>query len=81
MPSATCPAVTSPDTKSHALYGLSAVNTPSLEGVAATAPNLHDRSAGTLRDVLETSRLGQMGDTSSLNDEEFDALVAYLETL
>jgi YVTN family beta-propeller protein len=66
------------DGRHHTMYGLDSVNTPSLRGIAATAPYLHDGSAPTLRDVLESARGGEMGNTSSLSDSEMDALEAYL---
>ncbi len=69
------------DNLSHALYGLADVNTPTLVGIAATAPYLHDGSAPTLRAVLETARAGQMGDASMLTDNDLDDLEAYLRSL
>lgn len=69
------------DNASHDLYGLQQVNTPTLRGIAATAPYLHDGSAPTLRELLERSRNGDMGDTSSLDEHEMDALEAYLRNL
>ncbi len=55
-------------------------DTPSLSGVAATPPYLHDGSALTLRGVLEATR-GKMGDISSLSSDDEDALVEYLRSL
>jgi cytochrome c peroxidase len=69
------------DQNSHPLYGLEAVDTPSLTGVAVTAPYLHDGRAATLRDVLETAREGAMGDASMLSEQDLDDLEAYLRTL
>ncbi|HMV68288.1 MAG TPA: hypothetical protein PKA64_15680 [Myxococcota bacterium] len=60
------------------LFGLDAVNVPPLAGIAATAPYLHDGSAATLRDVLERSRDGSMGDTSGLSERQMLALETYL---
>ncbi|HMG21547.1 MAG TPA: hypothetical protein VK607_09535, partial [Kofleriaceae bacterium] len=57
-----------------------AFDTPSLSGVAASAPYLHDGSAPTLHDVLERTR-GTMGDISSLSPGEEAALVEYLRSL
>jgi DNA-binding beta-propeller fold protein YncE len=57
------------------------VDTPTLTGIDATAPYLHDGSAPNLRAVLERVRDGSMGDTSGLSDDDMDALVAYLRTL
>ncbi|MCB9785833.1 MAG: c-type cytochrome [Deltaproteobacteria bacterium] len=55
-------------------------NTPSLRGLWYTAPYLHNGKADTLYDVLEQTA-GTMGATSQLEDDEIDALVAYLLTL
>lgn len=73
------PALT--DGENHLVHGTRATNTPSLRGIAATAPYLHDGQLPTLRDVLLWSRSGAMGDTSSLSDAELDALEAYLRSL
>lgn len=54
-------------------------DTPSLDGLADTAPYLHDGSAATLREVLERTA-GRMGDARSLTDAERDDLVAYLRS-
>jgi cytochrome c peroxidase len=56
-------------------------NTPTLVGIAATPPYFHDGSAATLRDVLEASRDGGMGDTSMLSNAELDDLEAFLRSL
>ncbi|MCB9688757.1 MAG: c-type cytochrome [Alphaproteobacteria bacterium] len=69
------------DNDFHDMFGLKHVNTPTLVGVAATAPYLHDGSAPDLRTLMLRVRDGSMGDTSSLSDHELDALVAYLESL
>lgn len=55
-------------------------DTPSLLGIADSAPYLHDGSAATLRDVLDKTR-GTMGDISSLSESQTDALIAYLRSL
>jgi cytochrome c peroxidase len=55
-------------------------DTPSLSGVASTPPYLHDGSAATLRDVLESTR-GRMGDITMLSDDELADLVEYLRSL
>jgi len=69
------------DNNSHQLYGSLPTQTPTLRGVSASAPYLHDGSEPTLRDLLERVRDGSMGDTSSLSDREMDALEAYLKSL
>ncbi len=58
-----------------------ATNTPTLRGIATTAPYLHDGSAATLLEVLRLSDAGGMGSTAGLTDAERGELVAYLETL
>lgn len=61
-----------------AMRGFDRISVPALQGIAATAPYFHDGSAATLRDVLDRSRNGSMGDTSSLDEEEMRALELYL---
>lgn len=61
-----------------AMFGLAQVNVPGLQGVAATAPYLHDGSSQTLRDLLIRVRDGSMGNTSSLDERELLALETYL---
>lgn len=65
----------------HDLYGLEHVDTPQLVGIAATPPYLHDGSAATLRDVLESAAAREMGDTSGLSPSEMDDLEAFLRSL
>ncbi|MEZ4322125.1 MAG: c-type cytochrome [Myxococcota bacterium] len=69
------------DNRHYDMLGLTQVNTPTLLGVAASAPYFHDGRAATLADVLEWSRNGQMGDTSMLSDAEMSDLEAYLRSL
>lgn len=69
------------DNLPHDLYGLTGVDTPTLNGIAATAPYLHDGSAATLRDVLIGATAAGMGDTSMLSSSEMDDLEAYLRSL
>ncbi len=58
------------------------LDTPSLLGVWATPPYLHDGSAATLRDVLTTANANdQHGFTSSLNAQQVDQLVAFLQQI
>ena len=59
-----------------------AFDTPSLRGVWATAPYLHDGSAPTLRDVLTTNNpKDRHGKTSQLSATEIDDLVNFLLSL
>ena len=60
---------------------LAGLDTPSLLGVWASAPYLHDGSAATLRDVLTRDTGDRHGRTSDLTDDEIDDLVAYLLAL
>jgi mono/diheme cytochrome c family protein len=69
------------DQQPHDLYGLGQVDTPSLIGVAASAPYLHDGSAPTLRAVLEGATAAGMGDLSGLSEADLSDLEAYLRTL
>jgi YVTN family beta-propeller protein len=58
------------------------LNTPSLLGLARTAPYLHDGSATSLKDRFVQGRLSNKhGTTSQLSDAELDDLVEYLRTL
>lgn len=58
------------------------IDTPSLIGLAATAPYFHDGSAASLRAVLlENGSIHGMGTASDLEPRQLDDLVAYLETL
>lgn len=55
-------------------------DTPTLRGVYATAPYLHDGSAPTLEDVVK--RAGdEHGHTSDLSDKEIGDLVSYLKQI
>jgi hypothetical protein len=69
------------DPNRYALYDLDAVNPPSLLGVAVSAPYLHDGRASTLEQVLETTDIGMMGDTSMLTEAEKADLLAFLRSL
>lgn len=58
------------------------LNTPSLLGLARSAPYLHDGSALTLKARIMTGKnANQHGKTSSLTDAEVDDLVSYLKAL
>ena len=70
---------TSGDRLGAALVG---IDTPTLLGVWATAPYLHDGRADTLRAVLTTHNVDDRhGRTSHLTATEIDDLVAYLRSL
>ncbi len=58
------------------------LNTPSLLGLARSAPYLHDGSAQTLKErILQTRFTDQHGKTSQLKDSEIDDLVEFLRML
>ncbi|HVG56988.1 MAG TPA: hypothetical protein VNA24_00430 [Hyalangium sp.] len=58
------------------------LNTPSLLGLARSAPYLHDGSAQTIKErLLQTRRTDQHGKTSILSDPELDDLVEFLRVL
>ncbi len=61
---------------------LDKVNTPSLIGLAASAPYYHDGSAPSLRAlVLGNATVRGMGNMQNLDEKEVDELIAFLETL
>ncbi len=62
------------------MFGLDAVTTPALTGIATTAPYLHDGRAETLAEVLDLAD-GEMGDTTGLSASERADLEAYLRSL
>ncbi len=71
------------DRQSHALSGtLATVDTPSLVGLAASAPYYHDGSAATLEALLADRGLVHgMAEVSDLTATQITDLVAFLETL
>ena len=61
---------------------LTGIDTPTLRGVWATAPYLHDGSAPTLLDVLTTANpTNAHGATSGLTSTQINQLVAYLNQI
>ena len=70
------------DERDNAAVRQRGLNTPSLLGVARSAPYLHDGSAATLKDrLLKTRFTNQHGKTAQLTDAELDDLVEYLRIL
>ncbi len=69
------------DNEAYDLYGLEQVRTPSLVGIAATAPYLHNGTASSIRMVLDWSRNQAMGDTSSLSESEMNDLEQFVLSL
>ncbi len=57
------------------------VDTPTLRGIAATAPYLHDGSAGTLEALMLVSDAGLMGDTSAMTAGQKADLISFLRSL
>ena len=69
-----------PSSGSRAGGPLDGLDTPTLHGLWATAPYLHDGSAPSLRDVLTTANPdGRHGATSTLSPAQVDQLVEYLQ--
>ena len=57
-------------------------DTPSLLGIAASAPYFHDGSAATIEALLrDRGAVHGMADTAKLTDEQVADLTAFLETL
>lgn len=69
------------DNRTYRMFGMPAVKTRSLTGIAATPPYLHDGSAATLAEVVERARDGSMGNTGGLSDSERADLVRFLQSL
>lgn len=66
------------DGRQHDINAWSPTNTPSLRGLAATAPYLHHGRAPRLRDVLQLAVSGTMGNGADLTERDFADLEAYL---
>lgn len=61
---------------------IGSVDTPSLIGLAHTAPYYHDGSARTLRALLtDKGSIHDMGQTAHLDERQLGDLIAYLESL
>jgi mono/diheme cytochrome c family protein len=69
------------DHTTYPMFGLRAVQTRSLTGLAGSPPYLHDGSAPSVRALLERLRGGEMGSTAALSDAELDDLEAFLLSL
>jgi len=71
------------DQERHKLTGtLAESDTPSLLGLAASAPYFHDGSAATLEALLrDRGAVHGMSDTAKLSDKQVADLTAFLETL
>ena len=73
------PAPTYTNGASYAMFGLDGVDTPSLLGLADTAPYLHDGRAETLEELVAISYEGGMG--ARISEEDQADLVAFLASL
>ena len=69
------------DQVAYDMFGLSNVRTPTLLGISATGPYLHDGSVESLEQLIKLSDMALMGDTSMLSESEKSDLVYYLNTL
>lgn len=71
------------DQEKHKFSGtLAESDTPSLVGLAASAPYFHDGSAATLEALLrDRGAVHGMGDASKLSEQQVSDLIAFLETL
>ena len=71
------------DQEKHKFSGtLQEADTPSLIGLAASAPYFHDGSAATLEALLrDRGAVHGMGDASKLSEKQVSDLIAFLETL
>ena len=69
------------DNESYDLFGIEEVRTPSLVGIAATAPYLHNGTADSISTLLRWSVNEAMGDTSSLNEREMSDLEQFILSL
>nr|HEX4313063.1 c-type cytochrome [Kofleriaceae bacterium] len=71
------------DQEKHKLSGtLPETDTPSLVGLAASAPYFHDGSAATLEALLrDRGAVHGMAETAKLSDKQIDDLTAFLQTL
>lgn len=65
-----------PDEIVGKMHGACNFDTPTLRGIAATAPYFHDGSAATLRDVVD-----RLPVSKSMSDDDKNALVEYVKTL
>ena len=72
------------DATTHKFSGstLPEADTPSLVGLAASAPYFHDGSAATLEALLrDRGAVHGMAETAKLSDQQITDLIAFLETL
>jgi cytochrome c peroxidase len=76
------PQYTDQDKHAFQTVTLPEADTPSLVGLAASAPYYHDGSAATLEALLrDRGNVHGMADTAKLSDAQIADLIAFLETL
>jgi len=75
-----CHTSSSGDHAKHEVRSGGTFETPSLSGLARSAPYFHDGRFSTLEELLEKTR-GSMGSNEKLGEDDRDALAAYLRTL
>ncbi len=76
------PQYTDQDKHKFSTVTLPEADTPSLIGLAASAPYYHDGSAATLEALLrDRGNVHGMADTAKLSDQQIADLIAFLETL
>lgn len=69
------------DNLRHTLYGVTDVNTPTLIGLSATAPYLHDGRYLTIRNLVDDISDGPMGNGTGWTAADRDDLQAFLSSL
>jgi cytochrome c peroxidase len=75
-------AFTDQDKHKFSSVTLPEADTPSLLGLAASAPYYHDGSAATLEALLrDRGRVHGMAEAAKLSDKQVTELIAFLETL
>ncbi|HEY2370458.1 MAG TPA: c-type cytochrome [Polyangiaceae bacterium] len=75
-----CHASSNGDHAKHDVRSGGKFETPSLAGLARSAPYFHDGRFATLEQLLDKTR-GSMGSNEKLSENDRDALAAYLRTL
>lgn len=75
-----CHASSNGDHAKHDVRSGGKFETPSLAGLARSAPYFHDGRFTTLEQLLDKTR-GSMGSSEKLSEDDRDALAAYLRTL
>jgi DNA-binding beta-propeller fold protein YncE len=74
-------AVAGQTTQGFGSFGLGGFNSPSLLGVAYSAPYFHDGSAHTLADVMARHKLGTLTIATALNAQELADVTAFITSI